>query len=554
MAYINGKEVLFAPVNSGGSGSGGSGGIDTSDATATAADVAAGKTFYAGGSKKTGTMPEHSDSDFDINVSNGDSGELKIGYAASKKTYFNASAGALLGTIHDVNFIAGNIKKDKSIFGVVGTYEGEGGTEPNLGGITVTATADYQNILPEDYGLDGFDEVIVNPINSGGAELNIAYGDTAPEDTSKLWVKTTKPSAVKVAKDLNMVITDDTFVTSLTATRNSQYACSAQVGYRLYIFGGNNGNYTTEIFYFDTEEEVTTTLSVTMPALVCGAVAAAYGTKIYIFSGAYNSPSSSNEMSVAIYCFDTRTERIEILDETLPTGFYYHKAASYGKYIYIFGGSNKSGYQNTIIRFNAEEETVSILGETLPTGAMAGCCISTETSAYWFNPFTGGQTNIIWKFDFATEKFSILSAVVPKTVHNSFGCYFNGNIFLYIGQNIYCFSPENETFTALNATLTNSKANAHIAVTEEKMYIVGGQKSSSGADTAIYSVTVGMIPVLSADTLQVQSVLDKNIFYLINTDAIKAEIGVKKVYKGNAMGVGEEVEAALYKGLSWVTI
>lgn len=170
MAYINGKEVLFAPVNSSGGDdvvlqeekaveitANGSveilpdegcaavkkvianvnvpetipeGYIDTADATATADDVAAGKTFYAGGSKKTGTMPEHSDSDFDINVSNGDSGELKIGYAASEKTYFPASEGALLGTIHDVNFIAENIKKDTSIFGVVGTYKG--GTDSPL--------------------------------------------------------------------------------------------------------------------------------------------------------------------------------------------------------------------------------------------------------------------------------------------------------------------------------------------------------------------------------------------------------------------------------------
>ena len=32
--------------------------------------------------------------------------------------------------------------------------------------------------------------------SSGGSELNIAYGDTAPEDTSKLWIKSEKPSNI----------------------------------------------------------------------------------------------------------------------------------------------------------------------------------------------------------------------------------------------------------------------------------------------------------------------------------------------------------------------
>lgn len=105
-------------------------GVDTSDATATEGDVVAGATFYAGGEKKTGTMPDYHSGDFAIGYTNGDSGELKIGYSAAQKTYFNAASGALIDTIYDQNFIAGNIKKDTSIFGVVGTYKG--GTDSPL--------------------------------------------------------------------------------------------------------------------------------------------------------------------------------------------------------------------------------------------------------------------------------------------------------------------------------------------------------------------------------------------------------------------------------------
>ena len=35
----------------------------------------------------------------------------------------------------------------------------------------------------------------------GGVELNIAYGDTPPEDTSKLWVKTAEPNGVLISPE-----------------------------------------------------------------------------------------------------------------------------------------------------------------------------------------------------------------------------------------------------------------------------------------------------------------------------------------------------------------
>lgn len=58
-------------------------------------------------------------------------------------------------------------------------------------------------MLPENIKKDVNIGGVVGTLESGGGgELNIAYGDTAPEDTSKLWVKTTEPESVEISPEL----------------------------------------------------------------------------------------------------------------------------------------------------------------------------------------------------------------------------------------------------------------------------------------------------------------------------------------------------------------
>lgn len=89
-------------------------------------------------------------------------GELVVAYNLSEKVALPTGTNKQLGFLKDENFIPSNIKKGASIFGLTGAY---GGEAPNLYGIDVTPTKEYQNIVPES-GYDGFDEVTVNPIPS----------------------------------------------------------------------------------------------------------------------------------------------------------------------------------------------------------------------------------------------------------------------------------------------------------------------------------------------------------------------------------------------------
>lgn len=156
--------------------------VDISDTTAVAADVAQGKYFYdSSGTKtagaatpstptlqiKTATPTESQqtispDSGYDglSSVTVGAVSSTYVGSGVARKSSSDLTASGLTvtapvgyyasaasKTLSDQNLVAGNIKKDVTIFGTTGTYEGGGGDDgkwhrpanyPNLDSIVVT--------------------------------------------------------------------------------------------------------------------------------------------------------------------------------------------------------------------------------------------------------------------------------------------------------------------------------------------------------------------------------------------------------------------------------
>ena len=104
-------------------------GTDTSDATATTSDIRKGKTAYVNGSKITGNMTEQSAQTITPSTTNKtiSSGQYLTGTQTIKG---------------DANLVAGNIKSDISIFGVMGTYTGSSSGGSTTGsGLPSTITA-----------------------------------------------------------------------------------------------------------------------------------------------------------------------------------------------------------------------------------------------------------------------------------------------------------------------------------------------------------------------------------------------------------------------------
>ena len=124
---------------------------DTSDATASDAEVLATKTFYKNGTKHTGSMTNRGSVSLEIDDLVG---------VSIPSGYHDGGGSASIKSTEASKIIESNIKDGVTILGVLGTYTGEGVTAQQK---TATPTLAQQTILP-DSGYDYLSQVTVNAI------------------------------------------------------------------------------------------------------------------------------------------------------------------------------------------------------------------------------------------------------------------------------------------------------------------------------------------------------------------------------------------------------
>lgn len=129
---------------------------DTSDADATAAEILLNKTAYVNGNKLTGTMPNRGSVTGNITT--------KAQQVAIQNGYHDGSGYVEIDSTEQAKIIADNIKKDITILGVTGTYEGA--ATPTSAAKTVTPYTTSKTYLPsgESTPVDYYSQVTVNAI------------------------------------------------------------------------------------------------------------------------------------------------------------------------------------------------------------------------------------------------------------------------------------------------------------------------------------------------------------------------------------------------------
>ena len=382
---------------------------------------------------------------------------------------------------------------------------------------------------------------------SSGASLNIAYGDTAPSDTSKLWIKGSEAEGLVVS--IKQLFT--TLSTTLPTAANNMG--TAAVGTKIYLFGGLSSSRLNTIQVFDTTNNTITTLSTTLPTAADGIGTAAVGTKIYLFGGNGDGYGRLN----AIQVFDTTNDTITTLSTRLPTAANNMGTAAVGTKIYLFGGLSSSRL-NTIQVFDTTNNTITTLSTTLPTAADGIGTAAVGTKIYLFggNGDGYGRLNAIQVFDTTNDTITTLSTRLPTAANNMGTAAVGTKIYLFGGlsdsrlNTIQAFDTTNDTITTLPTTLPTGTNGMGTAAVGTKIYLFGGYYDGGYLNT--------INEFLSQFTLTANSVLitegqQENVFNLLSSPT-QVEISVKNVYRGDSSNVAQLNDAYLYNGSVWLNV
>lgn len=144
--------------------------VNSQSATVQVAEILAGKTAYARGTKLTGTMPNNGAVSLTISDVNDE--------IAIAQGYHDGSGKVKIIDTEAAKLIASNIKQGITILGVTGTLEPSSSVKVHAK--TVTPKTTSQTVLPDD-GYDYLSQVTVNAIpyvetenSAGGMTVTIA--------------------------------------------------------------------------------------------------------------------------------------------------------------------------------------------------------------------------------------------------------------------------------------------------------------------------------------------------------------------------------------------
>lgn len=405
-----------------------------------------------------------------------------------------------------------------------------------------TVTPDSGKVLSEVTG------TVNVPTSGGGADLNIAYGDTAPSDTSKLWIKSTKPTNVTVSCNPEQQVEGFNTDTGITGVTLPTSGPKIAIGTKIYVIGGYNS---TAIFEIDTIAKTVVTLDAVLPVNMSNnGGAAAIGNDIYIF---YHPKTTTDKHANYVYKLNTISKELTtIRSETAQSGGYYeyYNAIPYGTdiYLHVKAATDTTSDGGKIMKYNtlANSYTTVLSGSKVTAWGWAATAIIGDVIYI----FGGGNnnssgSNTIAKFNISTGEYTVLESTLPVIDYKLTAIAMGTKVYLFGGQtyqSVVLFDSITETVTLLSNTLP-------ITIRQNGGACVANIIWLAYTDICQYIVN---FPLSNNDIL-IQQSYNKNIIDILSAPT-RVQIGVRNVYKGNASNKAEFVDAYIHNGTNWVNV
>lgn len=393
--------------------------------------------------------------------------------------------------------------------------------------------------------------------SGGGMELNIAYGDAAPEDTTKLWVKCEKPSKVLMQPAGSFAWTKgvgtelgQSYLSNKLGTSPIGGA-SGVIGKKIYVFEPN-----MNIRCFDIESNAVSLLAEKQSVNRSYPGYATVGSKIYMFGG---NKTSYNDRYDTIEVFNAETGKCEVLETVLPTAANDFAAVAVGSKIYLFGGAPKSGKLQSLWIFDTETNKIEDKGNVLPFGnsSMAACLFGNKIYLLG-GTSSNGVVKTICVYNIETNSAETLTTSLPRNCYRAAWAKYGDGLIMVGGYSgggsmseVVYFDPSSETAIKVGEISGNTINGATAQVVDNTIYVLGGTKLSG--NNHIYTFYLYGYTV-AKDELAILITTNTPLLTIINASEVFLKIGVSGVRRGNDSNIGDRVELAYYSSGNWKTI
>lgn len=400
-----------------------------------------------------------------------------------------------------------------------------------------------------------------NSEKSEGVKLNIEYGETAPTDKSKLWIKGKASEKVTVSPDFEQANTIEEGIAKIPMAVNA--VGSEAVGKKIYLFGGNEyGTLLDSIVEFDTETKNSVVLDEKLESLCVSVSCKASDENIYIAGGA----TRNNGYIADIYKFNARTKKLKKLDEKLPVACADMGAGKIGTDIYYIGGIcqgvNKYTTQmlNTVVRLDTKSDTVSILPIELPAGVRVSGCATVEEDGLIYLVSDKGRFYVLDVLDGMSIKelpvqlgFSVSSCACVE--HGCKIYVIGGLVGVDSTDEIWVLDTKTNVLECSEALLPVPMQGVGYSIVENRLYMFGGANVTFGNGKYLDDVHAFVFEAaLKQGEIYIHIADGGKMVKIAGGGNAGIYVGVNGVYRGDESNVAQPAEAYVYENNMWEVI